>query len=217
MKNSERTVEIKRLRSEGKSIREIEKLLGCSRSVVSYHCKGTPRIAQKHSTAGTEGNRRAWQSWVATVVQSAKEEWQRMRGDPAFMGFLGLYWGEGGKATKSIASVTNNDPLVIAVACRWFQRLSDRTPFAQAVYYASHDVEACRTQWEAVLPGVKLILKANADNRSKAKWCQRCPYGRCKLSVCDYRLYWRLMTWLDCWKEELSRDAAGVAARLSIE
>lgn len=217
MKNSERTAEIKRLRGEGKSIREIEKLLGCPRSVVSYHCKGTPKLPQKHSPAGTKGNKKAWQNRVDQVVAAAKSEWPQYRTDPDFMGFLGLYWGEGGKATKSIASVTNNDPLIVSVACRWFQRLSDRAPFAQIVYYDSHNVDECQAKWDVSLPGVKLLLRANSDKRSKSKWCQRCPYGRCKLSVCDYRLYWRLMTWLDCWREELSRDAAGVAARLSIE
>lgn len=40
------------LRNEGKSYREIEKILGCSRSVIAYHCE--PRIREKSAARTRE-------------------------------------------------------------------------------------------------------------------------------------------------------------------
>ena len=38
LNNTQRKEQILKLRSEGKSYRQIEKILGCSRSTISYHC-----------------------------------------------------------------------------------------------------------------------------------------------------------------------------------
>ena len=40
LNNTPRKNRILKLRSEGKSYREIEKILGCSKSVIAYHCDG---------------------------------------------------------------------------------------------------------------------------------------------------------------------------------
>ena len=40
LNNNRHKEDILRLRSEGKSYREIEKALGCSKSNIAYHCDG---------------------------------------------------------------------------------------------------------------------------------------------------------------------------------
>lgn len=39
------------------------------------------------------------------------------------------------------------------------------------------------------------VLKVTHDNR--------CEYCRVKLDSSDFRLFWKINTWIDCWKREL--------------
>jgi DNA-binding CsgD family transcriptional regulator len=51
LNNTQRKKSILRLRSKGKSYREIEKILGCSRSTISYHCgNGNEKKRVQNST-----------------------------------------------------------------------------------------------------------------------------------------------------------------------
>lgn len=203
MNNIERNAEIRRLRNEeGKSIREIVKILECPKSVVSYHCHGTKRLPQRSSGQPAQ---RQWQKKIDAVIEEAKAEWPDRFSNPKFMGFLGLYWGEGHKA-KSIkgstgpVGVTNNDPKLVGFMYQWFRILSPVQPHGVVTYYSGHKLDECQSVWELHLPAANLKFKANTDQRSGSDWCERCPYGRCMLRLSDYRLYWRLVTWLDCWK-----------------
>ena len=75
----DRTNEIKQLRmNDGLSIREISKIIGCSKSVVSYHCKGlranNPTIVNqaKATAAYAEKHRLLRESYQEEGRQKAK-------------------------------------------------------------------------------------------------------------------------------------------------
>ena len=47
--NTPRKAKILKLRAEGKSYRDIQKILGCSKSTIAYHCDGGKRKSSRES------------------------------------------------------------------------------------------------------------------------------------------------------------------------
>ncbi len=196
-KHKDRNRKIKELRATGWSVREIAAELQCSKAIVSYHCKGTEKLPGKQGGDGLI-TKIEWQRKIEAIKEQAKKEWEQLQYNPSFMGFLGLYWGEGNK--NKVVGVTNNDPHVIRIAYENFVKWTNKVIVATITYYPLHDREICDPFWKQLLPTAELKFRNNTDKRSQARWCDRCKWGACCMRVSDYSFYWRLITWIECWK-----------------
>lgn len=207
-KNKERNQKIKELRANGKSVREIAKTLCCSKSTVSYYCRGTDRLPQKYGGNGGLVVQQEWQERIDEICDKARIDWLLLRLDPQFMGFLGIYWGEGFKAKSKgrrtgTIGITNNDPMIVKAAVNYLQPLTNSTIGAIIIYYPSHNKQKCERFWKQLLPGITIKIQKNTDERSQTKWSDSCKWGRCRVRFSDFELFWRITTWIDCWRDEL--------------
>lgn len=122
------------LRREGKSVKEIARLLDASRGSVSAWTRDivlaepqrqalhARQIAAGHAgrIAGTETNKRLRRERLEHAKAVAESDIPTLSDTELFFIGLGLYWGEGTKSDKSALSVANSDPRAILLMKRWF-------------------------------------------------------------------------------------------------
>jgi len=209
-KNKDRNARIKELRANGMSVREIAKELNCSKSSVSYHCKGTTNNTRKtNNLPGSKKAKEIWENRIQDVCADARARWDELKSDPVFMGFLGIYWGEGNKASGSseigtgVVGITNNDHQLVLKVCDQLRTMTIKNLKADVIFYRNHNPVKCKKFWQDLLPYVSISMRENTDIRSKIEWSGRCQNGRFQLKISDWRLYWRLITWINCWKESV--------------
>ena len=153
MAKSKERLQAVRLRRKGQSVKEIAKRLGVSPSAVSLWTRDialTPlqrekldarRIAAGHRgrMLGTEMNKRQKQKRIAHAQKEALEKIKSLSRQDLFMLGLGLYWGEGTKASDGTVAIVNSDPLIIQIMIRWFRECWDVDPsrFQPRVFISS--------------------------------------------------------------------------------
>lgn len=125
------------LRQGGKSIGEIARLLGVSKSTASYWCKnivlttGQLRtLAERQQRGGMFGRLRASEQKRAQRIKNTALAMEQGRQDviplnerDLFMLGLALYWGEGYKNGNDECGLTNSDPAIIATFIRWLSKI----------------------------------------------------------------------------------------------
>tara|TARA_B100000745_G_C20083485_1_gene370210 strand:+ start:262 stop:954 length:693 start_codon:yes stop_codon:yes gene_type:complete len=139
MAKFEKRTEAYKLRRSGKSINEIAKTLGVSKSTVSLWCRGLQltqkqeldlkkkMIAAGHAgrIAGANAMRKQKQLRIAKAQQQATRLLGEMSSrERLFLG-LGLYWGEGVKTDQSTTSFVNADPQSVHFMKCWFMEFFD--------------------------------------------------------------------------------------------
>lgn len=127
-----------KLRREGKSIKDIATALSISRSTASVWCQEIvltktqqEKLFKKQVEAGhlgrmrgAEVNRNRKLENIATQEYIAREMVGKISERDRLMLGIGLYWGEGVKASGSGgASLVNSDPAIVLCARDWFERL----------------------------------------------------------------------------------------------
>ncbi|MBI5003847.1 hypothetical protein HZC00_02025 [Candidatus Kaiserbacteria bacterium] len=120
-------IEARRLRKQGKSIKEIERLIGVRRSSVSVWVRDISlTAAQKKRLAGrghslevSEKRRQSRLSNETKVRMEFLHEGLRdievMREIDLFALGMGLYWGEGSKTNRGAIELSNTDPRIIQI------------------------------------------------------------------------------------------------------
>lgn len=122
------------LRREGRSVKEIAGLLNVSRASASIWIRDIElteaqrnflrerQIASGHRgrMIGAEMNREKKRERIRSAQQQAISDIGDFSPSSLFFTGLGLYWGEGSKAGKGNAMISNSDPRVILVSIRWF-------------------------------------------------------------------------------------------------
>lgn len=122
------------LRRNGESVKEIAKILGVSRSIASIWTRDIElteeqraylrvrQIAAGHGgrMMGAEANREKKRLQLRAAKQDADADIGDFPERALFFTGLGLYWGEGVKASNGSTAVSNSDPRVIQVMMRWF-------------------------------------------------------------------------------------------------
>lgn len=122
------------LRRAGESVKEIAKILSVSRSIASVWTRDIElteeqriylhdrQIAAGHRgrMLGVEINREKKRSRIRLSQEQAALEIVDLPHQALFFTGLGLYWGEGVKASNSSTGVSNSDPRVIQLMMQWF-------------------------------------------------------------------------------------------------
>jgi transcriptional regulator with XRE-family HTH domain len=198
----ERIADIKKARLNGYSLKQICKMFNMSKSTVSGYIQG---LRKNNPTSGSgRYMKELWQNRYSKIMQEALIEFEKIRIDPEMSLFIGLYWGEGSKANKHIG-ITNNDPSIIRLCYKIFRKFSPHKMISITIFcYPDHNKEDCERFWKALLNVETVSIRDALDQRSKpatARVRARCPFGRCEMRYCHCEFYWRLMTWLKCFKE----------------
>lgn len=74
---------------------------------------------------GTEMNKKKKSDVIERARQEAEAKFQSISREELFMLGLGLYWGEGTKASDGTVAIVNSDPRIIQLMIRWFKECWD--------------------------------------------------------------------------------------------
>jgi transcriptional regulator with XRE-family HTH domain len=156
-----------RLRREGRSYREIEEILGVSRSSVSLWVRNVP-LTEEHRAALAERRRAAYERQAASVRAASRARHQRLIDEAAsqvgtisnrelFVAGVVAYWAEGSKTKpwgrRSMAKFINSDPGMIRLILGWLRLLGvtlDDLTFRVQIH-ESADVAVAERFWSRVV------------------------------------------------------------------
>ncbi len=124
------------LRKEGKSVKEITRLLGVSQSSASRWCKNIELTKEQKVTLDThrkEAGLKALLPWIEKnkkyktndiriQKQNGESDVGKMTDRDLFILGLGLYWGEGYKKGSQELGFTNSDPQIILIFIEWLRQ-----------------------------------------------------------------------------------------------
>jgi predicted transcriptional regulator len=123
------------LRRQGESMKDIARILGVSKSAVSLWVRDVnltkiqkEKLHAKQISAGHRGrllgaewNRNQKVLRIEQAVREAKNKLRTLSKRDLLILGLGLYWGEGSKASDGTVAIVNSDPFIILLMIRWFQ------------------------------------------------------------------------------------------------
>ncbi len=204
-----RSDEIRNLRMEGLSIKQIATKLGISKSTASKWSKGlrpnNPRFSDNEQRQkASEASKNKWDILKQIVIKSAIDEWPKIRVDPIAMSFINLYWAEGDKGKRRAIRIANTDPKLIKFCYNFLRQWFKRPAHAEIRIYPDQNHEELMKFWKDILPevNVKTIRIENRDKRIR-KPNKKNKFGVCYFCVCDWELYLKVITWIACWKKEI--------------
>ncbi len=217
MKNYEKN-KARDLRTKGYSINAIATELGVAKASVSVWVRDivlTEKQKKKlsengRSIASIEKRRLSRlaheQRKVTEVKNTAKKDFDSISlGDLKLIGTI-LYWGEGSKTNRGVASITNSDPVMILLVMRFFREvcLVPEKKFRAHIHtFTDAHIEKTEAYW-SLLTGIprnqfyKTYIKQSKATLGKRKTL---PYGTIEIAVCDTRLFHTIMGWIERIKE----------------
>ncbi len=203
-RHRDRNATIRLLRQQGVSTAEVARRLRCSKSVVSYHASGVRVVQKVNGKVGGEATKLDWERKKAAIAALAKANWPKVKCDPALMEFIGLYWGEGNKASSAVG-IVDSDPGVIKAAFEIFRKYCPKTEIKAVVRcYNDQNKQKCRAFWESILGiTVKPTDKTWTGKLKKSK----VRFGVCVLCLSNWEFKTTIMTWLNLRREELGVQA----------
>ncbi|MCX6751241.1 MAG: helix-turn-helix domain containing protein [Candidatus Nomurabacteria bacterium] len=156
------------LRKQGKTYREIQRLLGISRSTLcdwfkneewSKHIKKSNierhiKISTEHLSKMNEGRRIMLEKKYKKVEEDAEKEFEIYKNDPLFMAGLMLYAGEGDKLDKGIIRLANIDfnlHKVFLRFCKKFLKKERNTIKISLLLYPDLNINTCIQKWSLEL------------------------------------------------------------------
>jgi hypothetical protein len=183
------------------SMKEIERILGVSRSSVSLWVRDIELTKEQEAalTAQNPSRRYGRNGWAANIERGRlrRRRYQlagrrRAReGDPVYTAGCMLYWGEGWKCRGSV-QLSNSDPEVIRFFARFLRECfgvsNDRMRIVCHLF-ADHSARQHEIEnfWLGVADLPRSSLRKSMVNHysraSKRKRTNRLPYGTCKLIV----------------------------------
>jgi hypothetical protein len=187
MKALEKNLAIE-MRREGRSVKEIARLVGVSKSSVSCWTKGV-YLSDEHRLdldRRVAENGRATGAW-RKARQRLKDEVSENRGfvkaedDDYFRLICGLYWGEGAK-TQHLVGISNADAEFHRVFMRWLLRAVSAKQVSYSVrYYVANEFTESEVidHWHAALPELVQCqrCKFQAVVAGKESLVGKCPFG----------------------------------------
>ena len=152
------------LRKQGKTYREIQKLIGISRSTLcnwfkneewSTHIKKSNNKKQiKLSTERlvklNEGRRLMLEKKYKQIEEDAEKEFKIYKNDPLFVAGLMLYAGEGDKldrGTIRLANIDFNIHRTFLKFCEKFLKVNKNSIKFSTLLYPDFNISLCRKKW----------------------------------------------------------------------
>lgn len=202
------------LRHEGRSIKDIARIVGVSKASVSVWVRSIVLSKRQLGVLKTNGfsseviekrrkkrleNEQEKRDEVSTLAQ--KDIKNISQGDLRLIG-LCLYWGEGGKTHKGAARISNSDPAIIKVMMRYFREICtvEEKKFRAHLHIHSHlDVEKAEKYWSSI-SGIprgqffKTYAKPSIASKNKK---DSLPYGTFDIYVCNTKLFLQIIAQIE--------------------
>jgi transposase-like protein len=206
MKTEERKRARLMRRREGRSIKEIARLLGVAPSTVSLWVRDIELTAEQH--AALEQRNPAYNTqrngWAANIERGrerrrAHQEWGRSLARGGHVGYAAgcmLYWAEGAKARHQLR-FANADPEAIAFFVAFLREhfaVPDSELRLKCHLFADHEERRVEVEqfWLDLLGLPRSALQKSYVNRysrsSKRKRTNKLPYGTCNIVVNNTRI-----------------------------
>lgn len=204
--------EAKKLREEGNSYRDIEKLMKVPRSTLSEWFKEkewSGAIKEKLNEANKQkssirlkklskirGNKlyRIYER----ARDEARNEVEYLKYHPLFVAGLMLYWGEGTKTIKSQVRVANTDPRLLMVFIDFLIKIAGvdfNDIKASLLLYPDLSEDVCREYWAKNLNIPNLQIRSVVYIQGKHK-SNRLRWGVCTVYVSSTYLKVKMDEWL---------------------
>lgn len=202
------------LRKEAKSINEIARVLHVSKASVSLWVRNIRLSKKQRKTLTKRGfsidaiekrriNRiNTTQQRHRAIIETAKKKIEKISSRDLLLVGTALYWGEGGKAKRGLARLSNSDPLVIKIMMRFFREICNvpEKKFRGHVHTFSHrDTGIAERYWSEV-SGVPLgqFYKTYSKQSSASKNKKdKLPYGTFQIYVSDTHVFLAIMGWIE--------------------
>jgi hypothetical protein len=199
---------VKKLRLAGKTYGEISKELNIAKSTISYHCKrlNVP-IPYDHTKRREDARQKAtsrqaemWREKKQKIASEARDRWTTLKQEPDFLGFLGLYWGEGLKRGMTVG-IINSEFEIIKFCIDAFRKIGyDGRMDIFVRYHSDHDKNTCIEYWSDKLgENVRSIKKDWSGNQHRSFT----SYGTCTARFNDWKTKTKIDEWLKCWKKDI--------------
>lgn len=203
-----------RLRKEGKSYNEINKILNVPKSTLSYWLKkiklepAQAKILSKRSRkAGLDAllRRNKMQTLVAQkraeeIAAEASKCIAKINRDELRLIGTSLYLGEGGKS-KNRVDFTNSNPDIVKIIMKFFRLICNVDESKFRIQLALHDKskeEEAKKHW-ANITGISqsqfIKVSFALSKYSKKIRKNRLPYGTVQIRICDVELFHRINGW----------------------
>jgi hypothetical protein len=199
-------LEARKLRQEGKSLKEICRLLNVGKGSVSVWVRDIVLTDAQKLELGSRydrqyrGARRVKE--LAEIEHNKAKAIGRIRAGESegFRLLCALYWGEGAKTSKKFA-IGNADPLLLKVAVKWLREngYTNRIQF-RVQYYGENGVseDEISKWWLNKLSGIefthfKKFTKCVINRASQRKKIGKLLYGTATVTVNSIQLFYEVM------------------------
>ncbi len=204
----------KELRRKGKSLNEIVNELGISKSTASIWVRDIklkksqaislrngshrPEVVERRRVSRLFNEREKRQALIDIAAKDIKDISNK---ELQIIGTM-LYWAEGRKRGQRIVTFSNSDPEMIRTMMRFFREICkvDEEKFRGGIHiHTNGNTIAAEKFWSQVaqIP-LKQFYKTYAMNSSVSKnKTKTLPYGTLDVSVCDVKLFLKIMGWIE--------------------
>jgi hypothetical protein len=166
------------------------------------------RLSKKRIKKVIKANKERWQKWRKNYREEAKKEFPALKSNPIFIAGLMLYWGEGDSNLKNMTRLTNTDPRMINLFCKFVieilgvPKIDIRT---HLTIYPDLSENKCKKYWSN-----KINLPINQFNKTQVIYgkhpTRRLEYGICSIRVpksCGFKE--KIFVWIDLFSKEYKK------------
>jgi len=207
------------LRKKGKSYKEISKILDIPKSTMHYWFKDlvwsekirneltekAVKLSRKRIRKVIKANKEKWLRWRKDFRDEAKREFPKLKTNPLFIAGLMLYWGEGDSNLKNATRLTNTDPRMVSLFCKFLVKIcniSKDNIRVHLILYPDLSEEKCKIIWSK-----KINIPKNQFDKTQFIYGKH-PTKRLEIGICSIRapkscgLKEKIFTWIDLFSKE---------------
>jgi transposase-like protein/preprotein translocase subunit Sec61beta len=207
------------MRKKGKSYKEISKKLGIPKSTMHYWFKDlrwsekikddltkkAVKLSRKRIKKVIKANKERWLKWREDFKKEAVREFPKLKINPVFIAGLMLYWGEGDSNLKNTVRLTNIDPRMIILFCKFVTEILMVSRIDIRVHltiYPDLSEEKCKEYWSK-----KIKIPKNQFDKTQIIYGKH-PTRRLENGICSIRvpkscgLKEKIFVWIDLFSKE---------------
>ena len=210
-----------KLRREGKSYKEIRRLLGIPLSTIAgwlkdeeWSQKIRDELGAKSSflfpqklVAIQKANKARWTQKYKEYQIAAEVEFIKRKNNPLFIAGVMLYWGEGGKSPKdSVVRLANSDPSLVKVFYNFLTEELNIDPEKITIHlllYPDLRDEMQKSFWSKAI-GLPVSQFRKSTFITGKHPTRRLSYGVCNVNVCSRELKNKILAWINLYQKLLA-------------
>ena len=214
-------VRVYKLRREGKSYKEIKKLLGTPLGTIAGWLKNEEwskkirdELGARASLAFPEkmaaiqkANKARWTKKYKEYKIVAESQFAQYQADPLFISGLMLFWGEGNKSPKdSTVRLANSDPAMIRIFYNFLTNTMGVDPDKIKIHlllYPDLVDDMQKSFWSKAI-GIPLSQFIKSTYIKGKHPTRRLSYGVCIIYVCSRELKDKILVWLNLYQKILA-------------